>query len=491
MMDFLLSRLTSPSPLVRERTSAVFGDLLTGPQAFATAASLLSWLERQTLESVAVLGLLPFCRAKGASETFEPPVADLHRTLQRPSLLSNILLEYLGADPSTFTPISSLHSETASASFEPRSFFQEYAGAFTAPIYSTNVERLERLWSIPVRRQWAFEWEKLADAERVALTTKPLWFMGRRHEAHLPGADFRLSEIYRSAYLRALAWSVSTGRLDPNLALNLAGEVCPIDLDLWRLEPRRKPEWWPRVDDPKGQIDIVPGQIWQRLLQIWEQQTTGQASQIILAASGRVHEGRSVVYDLDIHGVFQASVGPASADLEPVFQWCERRSIETATPPVRFFGPLLKASLEDWTERIGDWLVIPASGWVANGLSSRWQYWRIWRVPRFPAPFLAERDLTFACTQRAIEISDGTSIRAKFTDWTDGVTDRLTANLSPRSGYVLKAETQMVQRFAEASRTAFAWICRLTGYQRRTSYDTFETFTLHKSFGTRSVILPS
>lgn len=212
---------------------------------------------------------------------------------------------------------------------------------------------------------------------------------------------------------------------------------------------------------------------------------------MLLAAGGRVHEGRSVVYDLDIYGVFQASVGPASADLESAFQWCERRAVETVTAPVRFSGPLLKASSDDWTERIGDWLVIPASGWVANGLSSRWQYWRIWRVPRFPAPFLAERDLTFACTQRAIEISDGTSIRAKFTDWTDGVTDRLTANLSPRSGYVLKAETQMVQRFAEASRTAFAWICRLTGYQRRTSYDTFETFTLHKSFGTRSVILPS
>jgi hypothetical protein len=115
----------------------------------------------------------------------------------------------------------------------------------------------------------------------------------------------------------------------------------------------------------------------------------------------------------------------------------------------------------------------------------------MWRVPRLPAPFLAEGDLTFACSPRAIEVSDGCGIKAKFVDWTDGITERLTANLSPRSGYVLEAETQMVQKFAEASRTTFAWICQLTGYQRRTAYDAFETFTLHKSFGTRNVILPS
>lgn len=355
----------------------------------------------------------------------------------------------------------------------------------------SNVERLERLWSIPVRRQWAFEWERLVEDERVALTTDPLWFIGRQHEAHLPGADVRLSEIYRSAYLRALAWSVSRHRLDLKLALDLAGEACPINLDLWTLKPRRRPEWWPRADDPEGQIDTVPGQIWEGLSEIWRQQTTSEPSHILLAAGGRVHEGRSVIYDLDVYGVFQASAGPASADIQAVVQWCERQFIEAFAAPVRFAGPLLKPSLDDWVARIGDWLVVPASGRVTNGLSSRWQYWRMWRVPRFPAPFLVDGELTFTCSTAAIEISDESGVRAKFFDWTDGITERMTANLSPRSGYVLEADPSMVHRFAEASRTTFAWICQLTGYQRRTSYEAFETFTLHKSFGTRSVILPT
>jgi hypothetical protein len=400
-----------------------------------------------------------------------------------------MLLEYLEESTSNRALRSSFHSQTAPESFVATAFFEKQVRAFTAPIYAVNIERLQRLYSIPLWQQWAFEWERLVEAERTPLSTKPLWFIGREHEARLPGADFKLSELYRSAYLRALAWSVATGGVDFKLARELAAVACPVNLDLWKVQPSRRPEWWPKVESEKGPLDTVPGQVWRQMAEAWGKDR--RRKRRILAASGRVNESASLAYDLEVLGIFQASTGPRAQNLEAVFEWCAGRGVDTVTAPLLFAGPILEEPIEDWTRRIGDWIVLPASGQVTYGLSSRWQYWRMWRVPRLPAPFLVNEQLTFRCTPDTLCIEDSSGIRASLLDWTDGVTDRLVANLSPRSGIVLEADTGLISAFEAATKTTFAWICKLTGCHRRQSYETFEMFDIYESFGTTRVILPA
>jgi len=488
-IDLLLCRLTWPSPIVRERTAIAVADLLAGPDSSVVQASLLKWIREQTLESVVALGLLPICRAEDAGLGFQVPHTVLMAAVGRPSLLSHLLLRDLGVSAATLPAVDSLHSGRTPADFRPRPFFEQNARSFVAPVFSRRAETIERSTLLPFRRQWAFEWETLVKAGEITPTTAPLWFRGRQDGEHLPILDTKLSEIYHSAYLRALAWAVSAGQIHLDAALSLAAETCPIDLGLWTLKPGRRPAWWPSVQKSEGSVDITPGRIWAEVARLWEEQRSQGRESVLLAAGGHVHEVREAAYELEISGIFQATSGSVAGKAEEVFERC-CPMLRASTEPLRYSGSLQMISPTDLAVRSGDWSVVPASGYVAAPANCRWQYWRMFRGLRLPAPFLAETSLTFRCSTDAVEVSDATGVRAWLHDWTDGVREKLLANLQPRSGYVLTADADMVHGFAARTGSTFSWVCRLTTYQRRYEYGSFETANFYATFGTRGIIIP-
>lgn len=137
----------------------------------------------------------------------------------------------------------------------------------------------------------------------------------------------------------------------------------------------------------------------------------------------------------------------------------------------------------------GDWILLPATGIAVPSPVSRWQYWRHFRDLRLPVPYLDET-LSFHCVSNGIEIRAAGVMRARWWDWTDDVTERFLANLPPRTGYVVEADRSWINEFARASRSRFAWVCRLTGYHREHEYHDFEQLVNYQDFGTSTVILP-
>lgn len=488
-IDLLLSRLSWPSPLVRERAAVTLTGLLAGPHSTVIGSALLEWIQQQTLESVAVLGLLPFCRACGTLPSIEIFDESLALAVRKPSLLSDLIFQDLGIADSIPLELDHLHSGTAPIGFEPRAFFREHIRMFVPPIYSIRAEKIEHDVRIPFMRQWAFEWEALVETTNITPTMEPAYFWGREDDKHLPGMDTRLSEVYRSAYLRALAWSVTTGWVSLDVAMLLAAETCPIDLELWKLKPGRRPNWWPEVRDSVGGIDTLAAQIWGQVEELWDKQCAEEQAETILAAGGRVHQG-DVIYDIEILGVFQSAEGPESGDARDIFERCDRVNLRESSKGLRLAGVILPESPASLEVNIGDWVVVPASGRVWSPTSSRWQIWRFLRAVRLPAPFLFNGAMTFRCGKDAIEISDPVGVKARLWDWTDGLSEKLLANLPPRSGYALTADTSIVRGFAQETAMTFVWVCRLSGYHRQYGYGKFEKVVFFRNFGMRNIVLP-
>jgi len=262
LLALLFAQLTWPSLLVRERACVSIARLLADPENAGPISNyLLRWLGAQELESVAALGLLALLRAQIEGVEQPVPVDAVAAAVTRPSIQSFLLLGEYAPGRVTFDASAS-HSGTAPASFEAEPFFEGHVRNFLPPIYDIWASKIEKQARIPFRRQWAYEWGLAKSSIGVELSVKPLefWLSGSSYKDRYQGADMPLSEVYRSAYLRSLGWAVHAGALSRDDAVFFAAQACPIDLELWRLEPGRRPPWWPQVEEAAARSIRPPAQ---------------------------------------------------------------------------------------------------------------------------------------------------------------------------------------------------------------------------------------
>lgn len=491
-LAFLFSRLTWPSGMVRERACVAIADLLLNSRwTEIVQRHLIRWMKAQTLESISAIGLLVLLRAKIQDSAFViSSTEQLLSALHKPSVLSWILMNELlpaNVPPPNWT---TLNSGSAPKDFEPEPFFTKYSRSFLPPIYSNLAEEIEASKSIPFVRQWAFEWRRILDSIDKKVSTGPIDFVGRKDSEHYVVIDFELSEVYRSAYLHALAWAMMIGALSENYARSLTIMTCPIDIGLWRLRPTSKPVWWPKADEPEGKIDTVPAQIWRQVEALWKKWRDQGDDWIIAEASGRVHEG-TTAYDLEIFGLFQVCQGATAPSLEELAAWYRwENDIQYGPCSLRFEGIIKPISSDTLAQSFGDWGVVPAACRVSPYTTPRWQFWRIYRDIWLPAPFLSSNQLTFQCSDDALIIRDGEEIIGRWTDWTDGLREKMTANLPPSTGHYLLVRRQKIEEFAAETNSVLCWICRLTGYHREYNYQPYKHFLDHHQYGATNIVIP-
>lgn len=492
-LSFLFSRLTLVSGMVRERTCVAIADLIINSQESENIQrKLLDWIKKQTLESFTVIGLLVFCRIQiQSSDCTILSLPQFIAAINQPSILSWMLLNELFSDGVPVPDWKILHSGTAPSEFRANSFFTKYSSNFLPPIYTEYAKRIETIKQIPFQKQWAFEWQKILEVAGKEPSRNALDFWGRPDYDHYEVFDTAISEVYRSAYLRSLAWAVSTGAISDKDAKVFAAKTCPIDLGLWHITPGTKPNWWIKVDEPESEIDTVPGQIWQQLEKVWQQQVTEKNEWIVAEAGGRVYEKRNTAaYDLDIFGLFQTCQGSSVADIGKIADWYCRDNFvrEQMSSSIRFEGFIEHISPSTFAETFGDWLVVPASIPVWPNTVPRWQSWRVRRNIWLPAPFLAREMLRFYCSDDALIIQEGENTVAKWIDWADGLGEKISANLSPSTGQHMLIQRKRIQEFMEATDSVFCWICRLTVYNRKYDGSPYDKFYDYSHYGATSIV---
>ena len=493
-LSWLLSRLTWPSIRVRERASVELGALLRHPElGGATHSALLQWIAAQRLESLAALGLLPFLRAHMEDRAYTAPLTDMLKSLHAPSPLAWLLLNELDVNHPLPFAQACQHAETAPQDFVPAPFFASYVENFLPPGNADLIRILEQHERIPIWRQWAFEWQRLLTVLGITPTRRELdeWRLpgGERYA----GIDTTLSEVYRSAFLRAAAWAAGQG-VHREVVQFVAARACPVDLDLWRVTPQVRPGWWPQIGPPAGQIDTSAADIWRQVEALWEQRGDEDT---LVAASGIVsHE--ETIYRLEIVGLFQRCIGPETPALADIVAWwgseddAEDIVLALERPsPLRFGGVMVHRPPESGQRRFADWLVLPAACPVTHSLAvPRWQMWRIEREMWLPAPYLAESPLTVACESEAIVIRTNESEIGRWIDWGDGLGETTFEGLPPRAGQAARVCKSTIEQFAQQRNMSFCWLCQLTGYHHEQQSGEYTSFAEQRIYGASHIMRP-
>jgi hypothetical protein len=488
-LSWLLSQLTWPVIRVRERACVELGALLRHPQlGNATHSALLQWIAAQRLESLAALGLFPFLRAQMEDSAYTAPLANMLKSLHAPSPLTWLLLNELDVSHPLPFAQACRHAETAPRDFTPAPFFARYVENFLPPGNADLIRTIERQTRVPIWRQWAFEWQGLLTALGITPTRRELdeWHRQLPGGERYAGIDTRLSEVYRSAFLRAAAWAAGQG-VHREIVQFLAARTCPLDLDLWRVTPQVRPAWWPHITQPARQIETTAADIWRQVEALWEQR--GDEDTLVAASGIIFHE--ETMYHLEIIGLYHRCIGPETPALSDMVAWwgseADAKDIALALKrpsPLRFNGVMVDRPPEAGTRRFADWLVLPAACPVTHSWAvPRWQMWRIEREMWLPAPYLAEAPLSVECSPSAIVVRANDGEIGRWIDWADGLGETTLEGLPPRSGQAVRVRTSAIEQFAQLRDMSFCWLCQLTGYHREHQGREYTSFAEQRIYG--------
>lgn len=498
-LDLLLQRLNWASVLAKERACSSIAELLTNDQyAELVYRRLLKWLSKQSLESVSIYGLLTFLRAteKGARLDISSS-EEIWRAIKCPSILAWSLFKELFPDSSIPFDEALNYTLEIPQEYKTKDFFERYIRNYIPPIYAVRAAKLEQQHGFPFLWSWAYEWDLLVEKTQTKLSHNPLDFwLGHRAESEdYAYADSQISELYKSAYLRTLAKMVATKHIAASSALYLAIRDCPVDLDLWTLEPNKKPEWWPRLEREQiAEIDLTMGSIWQQVEQLWVERGLNKSDKLLIRASGSLFN-EETNYNLEIMGLLQKVHGPEKPNLEDVTQWCkyDETNISNINPrsPFRFSGVLNPTFPNESIQEFNDWSFFSLAQSCNPYVVARWQAWRSWRNIWLPNSGLLENELSIQVQKNAVVIYVEEHPIGEWQDWTDGVTERQNRDIPPHNGEYLTLDSQIVADFMEATSSSFCWLCALTRYYRKDKvFGSYEKYTDYRLFGGSAVIRP-
>ena len=108
-------------------------------------------------------------------------------------------------------------------------------------VYVIRAQKIEEKTRKQVIKIWAYNAEMLAKKENIELNSD-LYFYGRhKNDKLLIGFSTKVSEIYRSAFLRVLHGFHSEGLISRVFYLKYSFATLPIDLSFWNILPNRVP----------------------------------------------------------------------------------------------------------------------------------------------------------------------------------------------------------------------------------------------------------
>ncbi len=500
-LDMLFEQLRWPSVLVKERACTAISELIRDPaHSEETGRKLIQWLNAQTLESTVAYGLLAVIRSITGGAKLAPTFqGQLAEAAKRPSLLSWLLLEALDTAGHQKLEDCLRYTPHRKADFIPPKFFEGYVESFLPPSYADAARMVERHHpGLDFMRHWAFEWSNIIQLSGIRQSAESGRFWGEHDAdgARYGPSDTVMSEAYRSAFLRTLAWAIADRGFPQGEALFFAARACPVDVELWPLRPLRRPAWWPHSDEVKASIDLGPAEIWRQIASLWDKQSKSQpwgsdesvgAEWMLASANGSITWGEHC-YMFEIFGGFQKCVGPNSPEICEVAAFLAGESDRVEHPRLdgpsllHFSGRIRPRSPNKFAAEFSGWSIVPAGFRTACIPVPRWQFWRFGGV-WLPAPFLGTAPLRVGRQRDFIVASVEDKVVSQWCDWTAGIGEKHTPPLPFPSGQVMAIPRKVVTDFEAATDSTFVWICRLKTFHRQHDYDGFQIHTECRHFG--------
>ena len=373
--------------------------------------------------------------------------------------------------------------------FSPSEFFLDYIRSFLPPIYFGTAQNLSRKYRVDFLEVWAWEssnlMKELSFKEELGEYGS---YLGRESKPMVMGASVHLSEVYRSAFIRTLAWFHMIGGIPDDVYFGQTLRNTPIDLSLWDIGTNAPPKWWPVLSRPVASDQAGEETIqlldWQKLrdLIVLETEGLGPHNSRLLSAEGTClwaddipPENLSVHFAL-VGFAYQCKGGKLpSADqvVDPLLWESCWMPYPKGAGVLSIFDPgservLIPGELE-WD--FLDLRVVPLVARIRSLARNSWQWFRGYHVPWGLSAFFGDARASLGHDDRSWFHSVEGNRVALGHDWRLGSLERDDDGVFPLHGQVLAVDWDWLSSLLEKDDLRFAHLLQVKAKVREYSYD--------------------
>jgi len=504
-VDLLFQRLVWPSSLVRERAATAIGNLLAdSSEKEEIYKRLLKWISNWKVESIIAMGLLSINKAfqvcKKKSDLSFVKIENIISSIQANSIIIEELLKEIASETKekiNRVPQYAILKELK-LSYEVNYFFNEYIKMILAPIYFIRAQEIEEKTRKPFIKIWAYNAEMLAKKENIELDSYHYFYGRHKNDKFLIGFSTKVSEIYRSAFLRVLHNFYSEKLIPPDFYLEYSFATLPVDLSFWNILPNRVPEWWPKLigsKDSGKKEKLSTIQLKEPIENIIKY---NKNNKIVLAAEGaiRLVKGweENPKHSFSLIGFGYKVVGSDFPKPEEVTKEILHSSQTLLTPtkaehPISFLKNSLLFDIFSEPIQIKDLLVFPLITRNIYLTINLWQYFRI-RNQSFNIVSELRSGLSISIKYNRWVYKDQNNNEVViFKDWLEGLQERYEFEMPiPHANYVLIDNNFLTKKLKEYE-LRLGYILKTTFRDKKYSHEEVQKMENYKFLNVSKIIL--
>ncbi|MEZ5573121.1 MAG: hypothetical protein R3E64_13995 [Halioglobus sp.] len=458
-----------------------------------------AWLTTRIFESQSVTAIVLFyrCRLFGNQVFDDGDLERLIDTVPAPSALSwKLINEMSGAIENPEPDYASLYSGNVARDYKTPDYFTDYKRSLLPPIHDIHAETLEGRGVRGFRRQWAYEVECLYEREGIdARYPYAHYFIDRASPTRVSIFDLPQSEVFRSAYLRALAWAFNNGYIDKPQMIFHALSFCPVEFCSWQAGTTKKPGFWPVLPANEDDIDRTPEHVFQLIYDSLSSEVDGTILGFASAPVSVCFDKQANVesfYDLTIHALFQKNI-ERNGEIEPeevADQLRRLRSAHNKSLSTTLAGPLTQVDINDHAITSAGSVFVPVVLSLRADPIARWQSKQMYRGIRIAAPYIAEQQPLLLAQESRLHVKCEDTILSETVYWDFDQLDFWPADLPPGLGVCTTVSKDRIEKFCEEHNVSLCWLVQLNFYMKNAENDTYLEESFYKFYGLSQIILP-
>lgn len=508
VLDILFQRLLWASPLVRERTATALAKLLiSGPRGEEVFKELLSWIQKQRLETTIAIGLLPIIKALYMVDDVKSlEYIDINLVADTIPINSEVIEKLfdelafmMGVDKPNLPPKANI--EPVPNTYVPNIFFQRYVNTFLAPIYTQRGSDIERRSGKNFIKQWAFTSDNLMKVSCIQPDPNQVYYYGRnKHDEFLLGFSSKISEVYRSGFLRVLQSFYNEGSIQEDFYFEYAYATFPIELSKWKILPDRPPEWWPRLAKTKNTNDKKSNSITAISFETSPESLINCPSEKVLIAVEGAIQPENGWTDNPAHSFTLIAFGykvigtkiPTSEEIaEKILYSPSLVTIPSKTQrPFNFLEDMEnQLTIGNWPKRIKDIIIYPIVVRDRDLCIALWQYFRDYDFPFNLYPSILQGQ-KIVLNENNWQLEDEQrKVMATYSDWLEGLKERYDRDMPIPHGQFLMLDKDFLNNWLNESELRLGYVLKSIYRSKQYSYDEVKVHEEFKIINVSNIII--
>lgn len=507
LVDLLLQRLLWPSTITQERAATAIADLLIKSREPKNVfIKLLLWIENQKMESAVAIGLLPIIKTLSLVDDSNDVSFIEIGTIVKSLKISSVVIEELIKEIAKLLNVSNptlphnCDLEVLPAQYKVSKFFSRHVSTFLAPIYMSRATKIERRTGKPFVMLWALTADRIITTSGTVLDSNQVYYYGRNeHDDFLLGFSSKVSQVYRSAYLRVLQAFYIQGDIPKDFYLEWAYATLPIELSHWKISPNRSPNWWPELNegDSSNKGDSFASLSFKNSI---ESLTKVVGIESVIAAEGAIKQRSDWQLETPLHSFSLIGFGykvvgselPTPEEVATEVLYAPGITIPPSKTevPLHFLEDRANFMLiGDEVTRLKDLIVYPLVVREHDLCIGLWQYFRDFEVSMNLTPELTEGlELKVDGISWFYEGTDGKKI-GMYKDWLAGLRERYNRDLPLHHGHYILFDKPYLEEWLKERSLRLGYILKSTFRTRKYSYEKIQEYKEIKLLNVSSIII--